>query len=240
VERGRARPALASDAEPVRSLRRVSPRSAGGTILSPVLVTKSPLRTRAGETYGTEASRASLRLILLEAVLWATNRADPVAPATSLRSSACAPYVFCASRFETVDGVALSRHLKLEAEGRVHRMGGRTDDVVEAASLGLGDLQALVHAGRLLVWERDTTIDDGAGEAETKGYLDESDMPPWDTWVAYVDPHPHAGYLVSWVPAPFVEPVARAVDVNAYDALYWLRDSKLLLAEVLREERLLA
>jgi hypothetical protein len=205
-----------------------------------VLVTKAPLPTQAGETYGTEASRASLRLILLEAVLWASGRADAVSPVQSLRSAALAPYAFSRSRFETVYGVVLSRHLKLEAEGRVRRMGGPTDDVVEAASLGIGDLGLLLHAGRLLVWERDTTIDDGAGEAETKGYLDESDMPPWDTWLAYVDPGPHAGYLVSWVPAPFIEPVAQAVHVNAYGALYWLRDSQLLLADILREERLLA
>jgi hypothetical protein len=147
--------------------------------------------------------------------------------------------VFNDSRLETVDGVAFSRHLKLEAEGRVRRLGGRTDDVVDAASLGLADLRPLVHTGRLLVWERDTTVDDGAGQAETNGYLDESDMPPWDTWVAYVDPHPQAGYLVSWVPAPFLERVGRAVAVNAYDALYWLRGSRLLLANVLAEEGLL-
>jgi len=67
----------------------------------------------------------------------------------------------------------------------------------------------------------------------------ESDMPPWDTWVAYVDPHPKAGYLVSWVPEPFVATVGRAIELNAYAALYWLRDSGLPVAEVLRSEGLL-
>jgi hypothetical protein len=97
----------------------------------------------------------------------------------------------------------------------------------------------------LLVWERDATIDDGAGQAETRGYLDASDMPPWDTWVAYVEGPPdergvrnHAGCLVSWVPPVFLSAVDRAIQVNAYGALYWLRDSKLPFAEVFRPESL--
>jgi hypothetical protein len=98
----------------------------------------------------------------------------------------------------------------------------------------------MLEAGRLLVWERDSTVDDGVGQAVTKGYLDESDMPPWDTWVAYVDSEVGpCGYLVSWVPEPFVAPVAQAIKENAYAALYWLRESQLLLAQILRSEDLL-
>ena len=150
-----------------------------------------------------------------------------------------APYVFCESRHETVYDVVWRRHRKLKADKQLIGLEGPWDELGEATSAGLGDLQPLLATGRLLVWERDTTVDDGVGQAETKGYLDESDMPPWDTWVAYVDPHPEAGYLVSWVPEPFVAAVGRAVEVNAYEALYWLRDSKLLLAQVLGSEGLL-
>jgi len=93
--------------------------------------------------------------------------------------------------------------------------------------------------GRLLVWERDSTIDDGVGEMCTKGYLDTSDMPPWDTWVTYVSPADdvaaQTGYLLSWVPPAFVPSVADAVASNVYDALYWLAGSKLLLSEILGE-----
>ena len=97
---------------------------------------------------------------------------------------------------------------------------------------------ALGH-GRLLVWERDLTIDDGVGEAVTKGYLNTSDMPPWDTWVSYVSPSDdntaQTGYLVSWVPPVFIPSVSDAVAGNAYGALYWLAGSKLLLSEILDE-----
>jgi hypothetical protein len=109
-------------------------------------------------------------------------------------------------------------------------------DVSEA---GLGSALALVGQGKLLVWHRDDTIDDGAGERETSGYLDESDMPPWDTWVAYVDAEACSGYLVSWVPPAFVPAVGRAIAVNAYDALYWLQGTNLLLSRLLEEDGLL-
>ncbi len=202
-------------------------------------VTKWPAQTRAGEAYATEIGRASLTVVLLEAVLWASSRADSQNPTRSLRSAALAPYVFNDSRHDTVFDVVSRRHRELELEKRVTRLGGRWDELVDAQSIGLGDLQPVLTTGRLLVWARDSTIDDGVGQAETKGYLDESDMPPWDTWVAYVDPHPEAGYLVSWVPEPFVATVGRAIELNAYAALHWLRDSGLPVAEVLRSEGLL-
>jgi hypothetical protein len=41
------------------------------------------------------------------------------------------------------------------------------------------------------------------------------------------------------VPDPFVTSVDEAVATNAYGALYWLRDSKLRLAQILATEGLL-
>jgi hypothetical protein len=207
-------------------------------------VTKGPIWTRRGEAYQSDAARASLRLALLEAALWATTHGDVRDPCRSLRSAALAPYRFNESRHDSVHDVAWSRHARLEAEGRVRRIGGQTDEIVDLEVLGLAEALHASATGRLLVWERDTTIDDGAGEAETQGYLDDSDMPPWDTWVAYVDcpepaAPPHCPYLVSWVSPVFVDAVDRAVRVNAYDALYWLRDSKLLMASLLRSDGLL-
>ena len=67
-------------------------------------------------------------------------------------------------------------------------------------------------------------------------------MPPWDTWISYIDlgtdPKAAAGYLLSWVPSPFVESVQEAISHNAYDALFWLRGSHLLMEDVLHDERL--
>ena len=181
-----------------------------------------------------------MRLIILETAAWAAAHADQTDPSRCLRSAPLAPYLFNDSRHETVYDVVARRHHRLEAEGRVQRIAGKADALVDAATLGLGDLVPRVAEGQLLIWERDTTVDDGAGEAETRGYLHESDMPPWDTWVAYVDGSGHAGCLISWVPPTFLPAVDRAIQINAYGALYWLRDSTLPFAQLFRYEDLFA
>jgi hypothetical protein len=138
-----------------------------------------------------------------------------------------------------IHDVAFARHLGLQRCGSIPLTGGRAEDLIDAAEAGLAAGADLARRGRLLVWHRDDTVDDGAGEAETGGYLDESDMPPWDTWVAYVDSEACSGYLVSLVPAEFIEAVSRAIAYNAYEALYWLRGTSLRLARVLEDDGLL-
>ncbi len=131
----------------------------------------------------------------------------------------------------------MARHRQLVTEGRVpnlplRRLGADAgfafeEDVVDAALMGL-DAQ-LLEKGRLVVWMPDDIIPDGVGEIETKGYLDCYDMPPWETWVAYVDGQPkERPHLVSWVPEPFVDPVQCAIDSNALGTLLWLKDAEKL------------
>jgi hypothetical protein len=172
--------------------------------------------TRRGDDYTTEESLANLRLSLFDAVAWCRTRASLADPRNGLRSPTLAPYAFNESRHETVYDVVARRHRAL----------ARTEE-------------SSLAGGRLLGWERDTTIDDGVGEAETHGFLDESDMPPWDTWIAYSDGHRAAGLLVSWVPEVFVPSVDAAVRYNAYDALYWLSDSDSIIARALARDGLL-
>jgi hypothetical protein len=181
------------------------------------------------------------RLCLLESVLWSADRADLSNPMTCLRTEVLRPYIFNDSRHATVRDVVSARHREL-VEGRrsldVSLNTNRDDDAAVFAELWKL-MPAALGGGRLLVWERDSTIDDGVGEVATQGYLDASDMPPWDTWVTYVTPSDdaavQAGYLVSWVPPMFVPSVGEAVEFNAYGALYWLADTRLLLCEVLGE-----
>lgn len=191
----------------------------------------------AGEMYESEESRASLRCIVLEAMLWATPRANPKDPIRCLRSAKLAPHLFEPSRHETVFDVIWQRHIALE----------------KAGLLGGEKWQLELPPGRLLAWERDSTVDDGVGESLTGGYLDSSELPPWDTWIAYIEQSPSipqkspyrsggrndVSCLVSWVPGAFIDAVARAIKANANEALYWLSDSKLPIADVLRADKLL-
>jgi hypothetical protein len=179
---------------------------------------------------------------LIDALDWCLRRADPANPRECLRTPDLQPYLFNESRFQSVYDVAWARHLKLAESGIAERFPHRLDDP-EVEHDSERQFPPRLAGGRLLVWYRDLTVDDGVGESCTNGYLDESDMPPWDTWITYVhpddDPKAAGGYLVSWVPAQFVEPVQEAITCNAYDALLWLRGSHLLMEAVVREEGLL-
>lgn len=200
-----------------------------------LLVTLGTVEIRRNEAYSGPVPRASLRRSLLEAALWCMSRADAEDPRASLRTEALRPYLFNDSRERTLHDVVFARHQSLNNAGRIVLRGGRSDDLIGVAEAGLAAAVEVVARGRLLVWNRDDTIDDGAGEAETGGYLDVSDMPPWDTWVAYEG----SGCLISWVPPVFVPSVERAIAVNAYQALYWLRGTTLRFARLLEEDGLL-
>jgi hypothetical protein len=66
--------------------------------------------------------------------------------------------------------------------------------------------------GRLLVYEPDSNVEDGASEYMSKGYFDERDAPPWDTWVCYFDCQ-----LISWVPPCLLDLVRAGIGTNPVD-----------------------
>ncbi len=200
-----------------------------------------PFRLGPGTRFQTPLLRAELRLRLLDTIDWCLPRARPDSPRDCLRNADIKPYLFNENRYESLYQVAWVRHGKLAEEGIAEHFPYSPDEVEHESRR---QFPPSLGGGRLLVWYRDLTIDDGVGESYTTGYLDESDMPPWDTWVTYVsaddDAEAAAGYLVSWVPPQFVKAVQQAIDSNAYDALFWLSDSRLLVAGILREEDVLA
>jgi hypothetical protein len=76
--------------------------------------------------------------------------------------------------------------------------------------------------GRLLVYEPDFNVEDGASEYMSKGYFDERDAPPWDTWVCYFDCQ-----LISWVPPCLLDLVQAGIAANPVDCIRWLENAAL-------------
>jgi hypothetical protein len=207
-----------------------------------VKVARVPFRLGPGECFQTPLLRAEFRLCMLDTLDWCLPRADSSRPRDCLRCPELRPYLFNESRYESVHDAAWARHLWLADSGIAERFPHRLDEP-EVEHDSKRQIPARMANGRLLVWYRDLTVDDGLGESCTQGYLDESDMPPWDTWIYYIraedDPKAAAGYLVSWVPPQFVQPVQEAIACNAYDALLWLRGSELCLEAVALDEQVL-
>jgi hypothetical protein len=73
--------------------------------------------------------------------------------------------------------------------------------------------------GRLLVYEPDLNVEDGASEYISKGYFDERDAPPWDTWVCYSDRQ-----LISWVPPSLLGLAQAGIATHPVDCIRFVEE----------------
>jgi hypothetical protein len=144
---------------------------------------------------------------LAETILWCAPRANRTEPSTCLRSADIRPRTLQPSYSAGVNDVAANRRLCLR-----QRVDPRRD----------------LAGGRILVYGPDEELSDGAAEAETAGYLDVNNCPPWDTWISLTQfsdgASGRAAHLFSWVPPVFLDDVQRGIEVNPEQCIMWLED----------------
>jgi hypothetical protein len=83
--------------------------------------------------------------------------------------------------------------------------------------------------GRLLAFDREMSLSDGAAAVESRGFFDDDNTPPWDCWLVFVVDKPRSpgrwspfdSYVLCWIPASLVDVVTRAAQVNPEDCLRW-------------------
>lgn len=73
------------------------------------------------------------------------------------------------------------------------------------------------HKGKILVFEIDLTTHDGAPAFESEGFVDNSDIPPVDTWFFITTNH-----LYCWIPTLFIGKMQSAIDVEILESYRWL------------------
>jgi hypothetical protein len=82
--------------------------------------------------------------------------------------------------------------------------------------------------GKLLLYDPDWNLFDGAAEQITGGYFDVNNVPPWDTWIAYVIDRPqnkaYDSYLISWIPPEHIELVGKGLWANPEKCISWAED----------------
>jgi hypothetical protein len=84
----------------------------------------------------------------------------------------------------------------------------------------------LLEKGRLLIYEPDENLYDGAAEAASEGFFDVDNIPPWDLWlmaVVEVQQRPNT-YLLAWIPPECVELTAAGIEVNPEHCIRWAAD----------------
>jgi hypothetical protein len=105
-----------------------------------------------------------------------------------------------------------------------------------------------VPPGRLVLCRPSTTLEDGLSQVESAGFFDKSDLPGWDTWIAYiVNPHEiktqsqdldrgglSPDWLVAWVPARWVDKVNQGILSNITDCISWPSERDYLISSTLR------
>jgi hypothetical protein len=122
-----------------------------------------------------------------------------------------------------------------------------------------------VAGGRLLLYASDETLSDEAAWVSSGGFFDSVNVPPWDTWVAYIEDiatDPQHGnpwfleafrrdheithepmqltYVVCWVPPSLLEVAEAGIDVNPEECIVWLADRDTTFTRALLETGLLA
>ena len=80
--------------------------------------------------------------------------------------------------------------------------------------------------GRLLVVDLGSTMYDGLASNSTNGFYDESDAPPWDTWVGLMMAE-RGAVLIAWIPQEFVDVAERGREVSGGECIHWLAEGVL-------------
>jgi hypothetical protein len=162
---------------------------------------------------------------LAQTIWWCTQRALSADP-DLLRTPELRPFLLEESRASAMNTVASARVV----------LGGLE---IRNATIppNLGD-------GRLLVYFPNHDLFCGAAEQESDGFFDVHNVPPWDTWVCYLEGQKNVDYydtefLIAGIPPEFLHLANSGIEVNPEQCILWLSDTPLELAELLRAHDLL-
>lgn len=96
------------------------------------------------------------------------------------------------------------------------------------------DLSQISQLGRVLSFETSITTNDGAAIVESQCFVDESDVPPIDTWFFLKSDYYHSGHrckkvLFCWIPEKFVPVMNAAITVEMMDSYRWVDENDLFI-----------
>jgi hypothetical protein len=99
--------------------------------------------------------------------------------------------------------------------------------------------------GRLLAYDPDGNLFDGAAEESSGGFFDVDNIPPWDTWICYAGERnastwkPFDSYLISWVPPSFLDLAEQGIWINPEECIVWAGQLEAYFIDQLRAAGLL-
>ena len=161
----------------------------------------------------------SFRLHFISTVLWCQLHADESDPKGSLRTPELRPsnwlggdYLWGEGTLETVARLEKKRAELLRSKGSV-------------------EVSQEQVSGRLLIADPESSDQCGLSVWESSGFIDDLDVPAWDTWIHYAHQETTAGgntvsYLLCWVPTVFLPHVEKGISVNPVECFFWAAEYK--------------
>ena len=177
----------------------------------------------------------TFRLRFIATVLWSQLHANESDPKNSLRTPALKP--------EGSWGVGTPERVEGLTKKRAELL--RSKEQAEVSEQPV--------SGRLLVADPASSDLCGLSVFVSGGYIDEGDVPPWDTWIHYAyqertlpdptaikktkalqrlqgnrgwEPPLHVSYLLCWVPTVFLPHVEKGIEVNPVECFFWASEYK--------------
>jgi hypothetical protein len=179
------------------------------------------------------------------AIRWCSWRLAQSTNPEMLRSLELRPWSLAATRKEVVGSVVSNRcplarsvpfNPSLDADLRLEHPKQSTQ---RPSCMQSVNPRGPLHGGRLLMYVPDTTCLIGLAAAETHGYFDFADAPPWDTWIAWIEEtnsgssRPTLKYLVSLVAREHLQLAQSGVDVSPTCCIRWIDEEPCVLREQL-------
>lgn len=160
-----------------------------------------------------------------EAISWCSYALNGAQPGTSLRTPSLKPDRMPVTQVRNTDGTF--GYVRTSAEERaesVRRVCNRRATLLSERKLPLlaEAIPSDRSLGRLLVCDIESSTWEGLSTGECNGFLDDFDIPAWDTWIDYQST-PAASLLLCWIPLPLVPMLASAIAVNTTACLGWAR-----------------
>ncbi len=162
---------------------------------------------------------------LAETIAWCSLRSNVNEPATCLRTPEMTPVN---SDLEDPDYRVYNWENEALAQEAILEIAERRSILLAIAGEKPAELNIGLTTGYLAIMYTGANLSDGLSQAESLGFYDGEETPPWDTWLWAFAENTAGGkssgrypILLSWCPKQFVPLTQGAIDVNACDCMDW-------------------
>ena len=76
-------------------------------------------------------------------------------------------------------------------------------------------------SGRLLICYPEASVWDGAANPVSEGFVDDDDLPAWNTWCYHGIDNEQSSFLISWVPPAFIDLAQKAIEYCPTSCIKW-------------------